>query len=534
MEDAMPYMGDENSTIWQYAKDYKESVPKKFKQIDVELATAKVLDSAIILYGDFHALKQSQRGFLRVLRDAVQSDAGLDVGICMEMVRSCDQVVLDRFMSREISTEEFLLEINYEQNWGFAWKHFLPIFEFAMEHGIPVYGMNSENAGRDDIQSRDEHAAKIISGLSHDHLFCLIGEFHLADNRLIKELIHSGVSSENVLRVFSNIDEYYFEIASISEKNTQFIQMAEDKICVLNAPPWLKWRSFVMWEEMRMSQFLELSEESQWDEIIVDEGFDADHQVFSLASNLNSFLKLNHGNDALSRFNMYYAPDSAFLQSIPNELFKGSSWAERAIVRSERDGFYFVEVANTILMSKMSINNLSEIIGQLLFSLSSSYTTTSKDEAYHFYYRVMKSAAGVLASRVLNPKQKFQRLVSYRGFVESIKGKRLKGRAAEFRDIAKNILLFDSWLLKQKSKIGKLPSKIVSFDHDVYGELAKRIGTMYGVSLYTLAIQNQLEPNTIQKFFKTSCETSVEMTDWLKNIRSLAENFHPEDFDLAS
>lgn len=146
----------------------------------------------------------------------------------------------------------------------------------------------------------------------------------------------------------------------------------------------------------------------------------------------------------------------------------------------------------------------------------------------------MKNAAGVLASRVLNPKQKFQRLVSYRGFVESIKGKRLKGRAAEFRDIAKNILYFDEWLLKQKSKIGKLPTKIIHFDNNVYGELSKRIGTMYGVSLYTLAIQNQLEPNTIQRFFKTQCQTIPEMTVWMKEIRSLAENFHPEDFDIAS
>jgi len=96
----------------------------------------------LVYVGDYHALPSSQEFAARLLSEIAERSR--EVVLCLEMVYTRNQKILDRYMADEIDEAEFLKGIRYDVDWGYDWASFRRLFEVARRHGLPVYGIDCE------------------------------------------------------------------------------------------------------------------------------------------------------------------------------------------------------------------------------------------------------------------------------------------------------------------------------------------------------------------------------------------------------
>ncbi len=98
----------------------------------------ELLKSRIVLVGELHATAAHHRAQLRVIQ--ALHEAGARVAVGLEMFRRDSQKELDRWVSGEMSPQEF--QAVFADNWGFPWDSYRMVFEYARRHKIPLIGLN--------------------------------------------------------------------------------------------------------------------------------------------------------------------------------------------------------------------------------------------------------------------------------------------------------------------------------------------------------------------------------------------------------
>jgi len=98
----------------------------------------ELLRSRIIVVGEQHTDVGHHRAQLRVIQ--ALHTAGAQVAVGLEMFRKNSQDALDRWVSGDIPPPEF--ERVFQDNWGYPWPAYQPIFEYARASRIPMIGLN--------------------------------------------------------------------------------------------------------------------------------------------------------------------------------------------------------------------------------------------------------------------------------------------------------------------------------------------------------------------------------------------------------
>jgi uncharacterized iron-regulated protein len=98
----------------------------------------ELLKSRIVIVGEQHTDTGHHRAQLRVIQ--ALHEAGAKVAVGLEMFRKNSQEALDRWLSGDIQTPEF--EKIFQDNWGYPWPAYQPIFEYARSAKIPMIGLN--------------------------------------------------------------------------------------------------------------------------------------------------------------------------------------------------------------------------------------------------------------------------------------------------------------------------------------------------------------------------------------------------------
>lgn len=234
-----------------YERELIESIPKDFALSSPQELRRAIRASKIILVGDYHTLKQSQRGFLRVLR-AVRSKR---LTIALEFVMAKYQRHVDAYLQGRITEDAFLRRIRYEQSWPSyqVWPNFRPIFEFAMGRGAKVLALDCDPSECGTVFSRAAFAAWRIAEAAREDprqvIAVLIGEAHLAPNHLPKYL-HEALSriglSHKVLTIHQNLDPLYFELMKKGlDSQVDVVRLSEDRYCVPVSSPLAAQHSFL-------------------------------------------------------------------------------------------------------------------------------------------------------------------------------------------------------------------------------------------------------------------------------------------------
>src|SRR5690606_3256666 len=97
----------------------------------------------VVIGADFHAYSQSQRAHVRMLRDLVRRDS---VVLALECLSHEHEKLAADFLAGKISEARFLSECGWEENWGFPWEHYRPLFELARDRGFAVRGIGRPKA----------------------------------------------------------------------------------------------------------------------------------------------------------------------------------------------------------------------------------------------------------------------------------------------------------------------------------------------------------------------------------------------------
>lgn len=496
----------DNSAIISYSRKFEQSLPRRFKKINREDFFAGIVDADIILYGDFHTLKQSQKGFVRLLEELAVFNPSRPRLIAMEAFQANQQEALELLQQQKITEQEFLRRIDYEKTWGFPWRNYQRIVNYALAEKIPIFGINSTRTkGKDKLAQRDRFCAEKLTQLarkfSQHQILCITGEYHLADQQLPATLSHSlqktKLKYKKVVRVVANIDQYYFTLNFPSEFTiSHYLYLKKNLYCLMDTPPWVKWHSYTFWEEQRNDSVQLDSRERLYNEIMID----LDYHILSLVSDLVKFFKFPSNPAILTLFNLVSgAPEKIIRQAQQQKLVLPQD-LKTVAVRLALDEFFYVNKSKTILLTRVSLNNLAEAAGQFLYD-TVARADFKKTAVNNFYQRVIRFALGILCSKIINPKRK---LTNYYRYVDIAQDK--ERVELEQRGIAREIVRFHSWMLHRvehcDGRIVRHLSRTVAMDEQVAFEISKALGKIIGVKIYRQTIKHCTPTAEIRALFQ--------------------------------
>src|SRR6266480_2997273 len=229
------------------SRKYIQEFSREFQTLQNVCDPKDILEEArqanLIWIGDYHALGQSQiyaAGFIHELAEKKNN-----LLIAVEPVFARNQEVLDRWMNRKISEQEFLDAIHYDEDWGCDWKGYQTIFTTARELKIPIYGVDCHP--RNDMRSigrRDLGVARRIGRLMEKNpeytVVVIFGESHLASNHLPGR-VHTILSRKGLapreLTVLQNVDTIYWDLQEQGIGDANAVKVIDGTYCVFNATP---------------------------------------------------------------------------------------------------------------------------------------------------------------------------------------------------------------------------------------------------------------------------------------------------------
>ncbi|MDZ7356840.1 MAG: ChaN family lipoprotein [candidate division KSB1 bacterium] len=126
------------------------------QSISVAELIQKLQTYRIVMLGETHTNEQHHGMQLKVIRGLVE--AGVSVRLALEMFTPAQNAALERYRLGQISEQEFLEQSDYFNTWGHNYRYYKPIFDYAREKQIPMYGVNIEQSlvskiGRSGIES---------------------------------------------------------------------------------------------------------------------------------------------------------------------------------------------------------------------------------------------------------------------------------------------------------------------------------------------------------------------------------------------
>lgn len=518
-----------NPQLLNYSRNYEDSLPESFSYALLSSMLKEIHASQFMLYGDFHTHKQSQRGLMRVLRSYRDKYPSRKVILAVEAFKYDDTKHLNAYLNGDIDEVTLLKRSDYTRDWGFPWPNYKMIIEMARDLKIEITGINSPNAGRDPLASRDKFvAAKMIDIAAENPgalIACIIGEYHLADNHLpkaLESLMRKREDEARIVRVVNNIDHYYFAMEHTeTAETTEYLKLRDRLFCVMNSPPWIKWQSFAIWEEMRGLQADGSYDDADEDLVYTEEQFDIDYQFLGLLDNIAKFVGSSIPKQAKNQFSIINNLDDTQLTQIQNLAECSEQEFNCAIERSTVDGFYMFSRSNRIVLSDLTLNNLAEAAGQYLQRVLCDFDDIDEHPSEAFYRRVIKNAAGMIASKILNPRRKGPDLAHFKALVKRSGKKRLLGHAKTRREAARQILRHHDWILNPATaEVPNLPSILYKMDLQCDFEISQTLGHMLGQALYTANMNDRISQATVRELFESPLRgTATSLHAFLKYYR---------------
>lgn len=514
----LSYLGNDNLNLSSYAEAYESLFGKGWRASTKGSLITDIMNSDVVLLGDFHALQQSQRSHLRILKSL---DRSREVVVAVECVESKFQNSLDRLMQAEIPDDEFLKVTRWHENWGFPWDHYKPIFDFCRHHRIKMVALNQRIKSRTikTLRERDKWAAKIINSAhkatqGHQGLvLVLYGDLHLADKHLPSEVVKKNKSLK-ICRVFQNSESLYFQLAKKGlENKTDLLRSSRGDYCVLSVPPWVKWQNYYL--------YLEHQYDVGFDDQEAEERDHTDH-VVSLVEFLAKFLKVKVPLDELS---VYTASDEIFFEKIQQEL----KHADYRIVKKmvSRGRSFFIPKLKIGYLARLSVNHTAVLAADYVQAQVSSRKGLNLGGEDDFERQIWIQALIYLGSKIINHKKKTDTLEDLKQTLMQSSRHDLVGREA--MQIALHQKVREVNLLNS-GRLGL--SKSTPAGSESLWEAARLLGGMMGERLYNGFHHKKISRERIVTFMKKSVEVDyfsnfyyevIEFVESLPSFKSKSE-----------
>ncbi|WP_413587542.1 ChaN family lipoprotein [Bdellovibrio sp. HCB274] len=408
-------LGEDTPELMRYHKTYQSEFTRKWQSAQQGELWDQIADSQVVLMGDFHALHQSQKAQLRVLRNIPKNRPTV---MAVEFFDAADQPKIDKFMQGKLSEKDFLKAIKWEVRWGFPWEHYRPILRYAQKHKIPVFGLNKSFAKRNatTLKSRDVFAGKRIAELTKLYpdslIFVIYGDLHLAGAHIPAEIQKNlgKPFAKKVLSLFQNSDKLYFQLLNKgTEGSTDLIRINRNTFCLMSVPPWVKWQNYLMYLEQTYDEGLHFTgdEDEDWD----DE--DSDYEPLDFTDHVGRYVKIMSEElglkVSLSGLSVYTAHDDSFWTQVREHYdAKKQIWIQRLI--EDENSFYLPEISAAYL-ARGTVNHAATLAMHYIHAQVSEAKSFFADMPQDFLRLIWMEAVAYFGSKMINPKRKTDTIV---------------------------------------------------------------------------------------------------------------------------
>lgn len=388
-------LGNESRDLQNYRRNYDQELKNvDWEAVDKRILFARLKQAQIILVGDFHAQKQSSRGLLRILRKIKTPYI-----LALECLNIRDQVWIDRYVKGEMSEKEFLTKVSWKKNWGFPWENYRPLFKWAQQNQIKIFGIN---AGADivSLKERDHESAEAIKKIHNQYkdfkIFVQYGDLHLASKHLPIS-IRKIMTKVDLCVIYQSPEILYFKIMEQKKELTTDVVRIDQNRWALNVlAPWIKWQDYLLFLESGYDKKIKLSE------------VDPTDTVASSVEFLSKSFGLKCDTSSLS---VYTSNDNGFfdiIEDLPSIL-------KKKVIENLQEGqsFYIPEIQVGYL-SRFSVNHVIRVAAQYIYFKEGKYSKTIIDPKKDFLKLIWFEAIIYFFSKAKNPKRKTDTLQDIR------------------------------------------------------------------------------------------------------------------------
>lgn len=503
--------GATSKALQQYSKEYQETV-QSFRRISDKDELIKSIASAdICLIGDFHTLRQSQKAVIRILEELIELEPFVSgkkkVILGLELLQVKHKNLVDGFLSKaDINRDdenEFLNAIDYYKTWGFNWEHYKVLFDFARQHKITLFGLNSQPSKNEfsRYRLRDKIAAQeIVKHTSKNDtlVLVLVGEFHISENH-IPILIEKFSYGDNlkIVIVHQNISKFYWELAERGLAEIIDVVLIKDNVfCIINTTPIAKYQSYLNWqmreEEIPYGTHSELCE-------FGDDSIDLADIISQYVETICKFLEIKV--PPLENLSVYSSFDTEFIKKIfddinnPEELKE----IEEQIKHSES---FFIHQKEVIFLPNLSINHAAEEATSFIHSHTSN-VKAKRDKKDEYYFNIIHKALCYFGSKIINHKRLTYKEKDFSDWLEEIKHKRLK--TEKLKLAKKNSQLVMKHIEREKEHIqtGKWRPlrNFFNMPQNLKYSTTKSLGHLLGEKLYNAMLLQEIQKQEIRELF---------------------------------
>ncbi len=482
-------LGPESAGLKKYRQEYDKNFNQKWFPIQRKDFLHSIELASVVLLADFHALQQSQKAQLRILKSTNPKKKRI---LCVECVEARHQKQIDAYLCGKISEFEFLRSIAWQHSWGFPWEFYKPLFVWARKNKVAIHGVNylTKAKSASSLAQRDQFAAKRIAELMKIHpdhqMIVVYGDLHLAESHLPKALFKKvpGLQRKDISTVFQNSEKIYFDIlAGDRETDIEIVRLKSNQYCLLSIPPWVKWQSYLLYIE------------SQFDSALEQEGLDFTDHLESYCQLLKKDLGLEF---ASGNFSVYSAADDLIFEKL-NEIFGGyqKKWFEYLIEASK--SFYVPEL-KVAFLGRPSVNSAASLAMAILHSQSAKLETSFYRMPEDFTRLIFSEAIQYFGSKLINPKRKTDTVADIRASFAA-RGSVREGRESLALALAQKM----KELLHVKSPGSRVNFEMPSVKRkSSYYEAARILGGMMGEKLFNGYRQKLISEATMRKILKQS------------------------------
>lgn len=480
-------LGYTDREISRYQKDYRKDIEREWSESTVQSLIRATHGAQLILMGDFHALYQSQKGHLRVLRLLPRRRPKI---LFVEFIAAKNQAILDAYLRQEITDAQFLKAVKWKESWGFSWRSYKPILVWARKRKVQVIALDKalKVHGDQSLQERDSFASELI--LKHmdkcpNYLgIVIVGDYHISRNHLPKQIEARQGRSSQILRIFQNSENIYFELANQGrEYEVDVIQFAERDFCLISVAPWVKWHSLLMHLESQIYGDSELLHQIQEEVLRFYRVLKSDLNTLALDEDF----EVASLNDPVARGKM--------------EKFLDESEIGYADLYIKLGLSFYIPKLKMVFVSKISLNYAAEAAMAVWHAKVTQNDSFFYDESQSFYKLVWSFLIIYYGSKLLNPKRKTDTLYDIRLHL-----KNSKSESRVFRQIVKLKALEWLWLNGSKSHTKSACLFKTSLPKQNQVQIARALGAMAGEKLYYIYRRRLLKNDQVLDYLQASSD----------------------------
>lgn len=467
----------------KYRDEYRNAISGYSAESGFGALCDAIAQARIAFVADYHTLKLAQKTFVKLIKGVMhQVD---NVCLALEFVNAQYQSEIHRYLKGRIKERTFLRRIQYGKTWPYdIWPNFRPIFELAIDRGIPIVGIDTDPTTP--LVKRDRFAAEIIADFAKRYedatVMVLTGQMHVAPAHLPaavdQAFIKAGMLAPERVIVYQNSEEIYWQLARARREGVEVVKVSPESYCVNNTPPLVQQLSYLHWVQFD-HELLEYPEIKS--------------TVKSLMRNLGRFLDLPF-TEAVDRVRVYMPGDLDLLTNLDEGPLPHAD-KERILSQVEAEESACIPSLGAIYLATLSVNHAAE---ESAHYLRHSVCRGSNPECPKdlFYYQVINEALGFFSSKVINPKRKADHIGKLRQIVASARKRR--GRQTPMERAAHFAL--DHLALEAGRKRPR-PSIMALSRPAVFNAASRLLGYILGDRLYYGLTSGAISKMAIREIF---------------------------------